>query len=124
MFFRFIKVSVFAVVFAIIAFCFSSLCMYAWDNSMTDTELFSLLEKYPEDENLIKIARNRGYDGACDLSEEHAKEFAISDLAMQLYISALDDPTVEAKDFEYYYKIAESFDSFESMLYNDANQDN
>lgn len=31
----------------------------AWDNTMTDEEIMYYLEKYPNEENLIKLARNR-----------------------------------------------------------------
>ena len=38
---------------------FMKQCLIAWDNTMTDEEIMYYLEKYPNEENLIKLARNR-----------------------------------------------------------------
>ena len=47
------------VVMVFVVILFTQLFLDAWDNTMTDAEIVYYLEKYPNEEKLIKLAQRR-----------------------------------------------------------------
>lgn len=48
-----------AVLVVLVTILFTQLFLDAWDNTMTDAEIVYYLEKYPNEEKLIKLAQRR-----------------------------------------------------------------
>lgn len=56
---KFIKSTLFFVGIILAMFLFTKLFINAWDNTMTDEEIVYYLERYPNEQKLIKLAERR-----------------------------------------------------------------
>ena len=56
---KFIKSTLLVIGATLATFLFTNLFLNAWDNTMTDEEIVYYLERYPNEQKLIKLAERR-----------------------------------------------------------------
>lgn len=120
-----------SVILVAMIFGLTAAAVNAWDNTMSDEEVITYLEQYPDEVKLQKIALKRNliceneiiegkwfegtpefgpWDGHCIITDESQKEDYIIQKAIELYDSSLESGcTVE---FEECYNIVKAMYDF------------
>ena len=136
---KFITTILEAAVIVAMIFGFTAAAVNAWDNTMSDEEVITYLEKYPDEVKLQKIALKRNlickdeiiegkwikdtegkwiggapefgpWDGHCIITDESQKEDYIIQKAMELYDSSIESGCTV--DFEEFYNIIKAMYDF------------
>lgn len=128
---KFITTILEATVIVAMIFGLTAAAVNAWDNTMSDEEVITYLEQYPDEVKLQKIALKRNliceneiiegkwfegapefgpWDGHCIITDESQKEDYIIQKAIELYDSSLESGCTV--DFEECYNIVEAMYDF------------
>lgn len=128
---KFITTILEAAVIVAMIFGLTAAAVNAWDNTMSDEEVITYLEQYPDEVKLQKIALKRNliceneiiegkwfegtpefgpWDGHCIITDESQKEDYIIQKAIELYDSSLESGCTV--DFEECYNIVEAMYDF------------